>query len=42
MLDKYPGFNVKVQNIIIGELKRGVGPKLKLQNCRKYYKVKES
>jgi len=34
MLDRYPGFNVKVQNNIIGELKRGVDLKLKQQNCR--------
>lgn len=25
MLDRYLGFNVKVQNIIIGELKKGCG-----------------
>lgn len=41
MLDRYPGFNVKVQNIIIGELKRGVNMKLK-QNYRKAYKMKEN
>lgn len=29
MLDRYPDFNVKVQNIIIGELNRGVHLKLK-------------
>lgn len=42
MLDRYPGFNVKVQNIIIGELKRGVNMKLKQQNYRKAYKMKEN
>lgn len=42
MPDKYPGFNVKVQNNIIRELKRGVGLELKIHNYRKDYKVKES
>lgn len=34
MLDRYPGFNVTVQNNIIGELKRGVDLRLKQQNCK--------
>lgn len=40
MLDRYPDFNVKVQNIIIAELKRGVDLKTKQQNHRKAYKEK--